>query len=400
MHVIDVRNVCEALPRGVAYLVACGRMEETRNGPALVSPCPVTTIYRQPRERVLLSSVRDANPFFHLAEALWMLCGRDDVGFLNLFVRDFGARFSDDGVVHGAYGHRWRRALGFDQLDHVSDLLKRDPSSRQAVIQMWDASPRHEVMQDSCGVGTASVDHIYAGSDDLRGTWKDRPCNTGIFLRVRSEMRLNPTHVSVGPLGLETGGTLEALSVLDMEVVCRSNDIVLGAYGANAVHFSVLQEYLAARIGVEVGSLWQMSWNYHMYDSELRRLTKRAEEQRGRITTVAHNLHRNDYTRDTVPLRPVPERLVDHVESFDRECALLLHLHEHDMNWDRPDNHGVHASVEDMRNRFLAETAWPMLTAHGWHRAGNAAAAVDWARHVHASDWRLAAVQWLERRVK
>jgi thymidylate synthase len=53
--------------------------------------------------------------------------------------------------------------------------------------------------------------------------------------------------------------------VLDLTVLCRSNDVVWGAYGANAVHFSVLQEYLAGRIGVDVGVMYQFSNNYHGY---------------------------------------------------------------------------------------------------------------------------------------
>ena len=41
---------------------------------------------------------------------------------------------------------------------------------------------------------------------------------------------------------------------LQMTVHCRSNDIIWGTYGANAVHFSILQEYVAARIGVDLGT--------------------------------------------------------------------------------------------------------------------------------------------------
>jgi hypothetical protein len=45
----------------------------------LVSQTPVVTCYSAPTQRVLFSPMRDANPFFHLMEALWMLAGRDDV---------------------------------------------------------------------------------------------------------------------------------------------------------------------------------------------------------------------------------------------------------------------------------------------------------------------------------
>jgi hypothetical protein len=51
-----------------------------------------------------------------------------------------------------------------------------------------------------------------------------------------------------------------------MLVTNRSNDIVWGAYGANAVHFSYLLEYVASSIGVKVGRYWQVSNDFHIYE--------------------------------------------------------------------------------------------------------------------------------------
>jgi hypothetical protein len=75
---------------------------------------------------------------------------------------------------------------------------------------------------------------------DLTGPWKDRPCNTHVYFDCRG-LRLN------------------------MTVCCRSNDMLWGAYGANVVHFSILQEVLAAEIGVPVGIYRQVSNNFHVY---------------------------------------------------------------------------------------------------------------------------------------
>lgn len=50
-----------------------------------------------------------------------------------------------------------------------------------------------------------------------------------------------------------------------MTVLNRSNDMIWGAYGANAVHFSVLQEFIATAVGVPVGVYRQFSHNLHMY---------------------------------------------------------------------------------------------------------------------------------------
>jgi thymidylate synthase len=188
-HVIKVRNVAEALPAGLRYLGDQGTLRYTRAGPALTAPGPVATVYENSWECVLHSAVRDANPFFHLAEAVWMLAGRDDAAFLNHYVKNFGERFAEaDGRIHGAYGARWRDAQGFDQLPVIINMLKRDPETRQAVLQMWDAG---------------WDDLSSTGWDDLRGNWRDRPCNTHVYFRVRN-------------------------GVLDMTVCCRSNDILMG----------------------------------------------------------------------------------------------------------------------------------------------------------------------------
>ncbi len=81
MNVISVRNVHEALPEALRFLRQTGVPRDSRNGAVLQAPCPVTTVYRRPDERVLFWPERDANPFFHFMESLWMLAGRNDVAW-------------------------------------------------------------------------------------------------------------------------------------------------------------------------------------------------------------------------------------------------------------------------------------------------------------------------------
>jgi thymidylate synthase len=343
MLVSCVRNVCEALPMGLSILTESGVREQSRAGPVLVAPSPVTTVTSRPTERVLFSSIRDANPFFHLVEAIWMLAGRDDSDSLDYYVRDFGSRFAEkDGRVHGAYGHRWRRALGLDQLTTIVDKLRCAPSDRQCVLQMWDACE----------------------NSDLTGEWRDRPCNTHAYLRVRDSSYF-PS--SPGP-------------VLDLTVCCRSNDAVWGAHGANAVHFSVLQEYLAARIGVGVGTLYQVSNNYHVYESELRRLAAR-----GAAGSTLDSLGCDHYSSGVIG---PPARLVDDPPSFDDEVRMLMEWH-------------VTGNVLlpiTWRNRFLDTTVRRAIMAHWMHRERSYDGAAEMAEQIEAPDWRVACVQWLSRR--
>ena len=210
-------NVNQAYADGLMYMRVAGVKETSRYGDVLVAPEPVTTIYTQPTKRVLFSPLRDANPFFHLMEFLWMIAGRDDVAFLQQFNSKYN--FSDDGIiVPGAYGHRWRVKYGTDQIGSVVTELQRNPDSRRAMLVMADASDLTRA---------------------LRGT-KDQPCNTGIYFDRR-------------------GGRL------NMTVLCRSNDIIWGTFGANVVHFSMLQEFVAAWIDCPVGVYRQFSNNYHYY---------------------------------------------------------------------------------------------------------------------------------------
>lgn len=214
--IIVAGNINEAFRDGFIWLRENGVRENSRNGPVLVARGLVVTEYQYPRERVLFNARRDANHAFHLMEALWMLAGHNDVSFL----LPFNSRYSDyaepDGRQHGAYGHRWTKHFMVPQISMIINMLREDPESRRAVLNMWD--PRV----------------------DLGANKRDVPCNTSAYFDLR-------------------GGTL------NMTVQCRSNDILWGAYGANVVHFSILQELIALALGKPLGVYRQVSNNFHAY---------------------------------------------------------------------------------------------------------------------------------------
>jgi hypothetical protein len=310
-------------------------------------------VYSHPRERVLFSPIRDANPAFSLAESLWMLSGRNDGAFLNLFIKDFGERFAEpDGTIHGAYGYRWRKAFGFDQLKYIARRLIENPNDRQCILQMWDCSlpgTRERLIKREVS-GAEHIDIENSGMDDLLDDWKDRPCNTHVYFRVRD-------------------------GLLDMGVCCRSNDIIMGAYGANAVHFSILQEYMAAMIDVGVGTYTQFSFNYHLYEKDLANLAKRHMP-----LTAAAALRDDRYSLGLVGL-PFP--LVSDVEAFDEDVRQLLSAVE------SKDRNAV--VFPPSHNKFLCYTAWPLFLAY-LNRD------LSIAKEIEALDWRIALTEWLQRR--
>lgn len=216
MQVIETTNVNYALISGIETLKKYGVRENTRNGPVLVAPWPVVSIIHEPDQRVLFSQERDANPFFHLFESVWMLAGKRDVAFPSKFVSRM-KEFSDDGVsFHAAYGFRWRHHFGVDQILAVTKLLHKDPNTRRAVVAMWDATA-------DCGK-----------------SGKDFPCNTHAYFRIVN-------------------------GKLDMTVCNRSNDIIWGLYGANAVHLTVLHEFISSALRLELGVYRHISNNFHLY---------------------------------------------------------------------------------------------------------------------------------------
>ena len=271
MNVIKVRNVHQALPEGIYYLRSSGYTSPSRAGGVRVAPGPVVTVYSNPTERVLFWPQRDANPFFHLMEALWMLAGRNDLAWLERFNSKM-REFSDDGVtLHGAYGYRWRYHFGMDQLDGVCALLRDAPNSRRVVLQMWDCKVDLGVTEAECSL--------------------DTPCNDLAFLEVRN-------------------------GCLNLTVLCRSNDIIWGAYGTNAVHFSVLQEYLASRLGVRVGIFYQFSNNYHAYVDIFRKNEQLADEA---ANPYRRERARCPYTRGevyTIPIVSSDQRFEEELRHF------------------------------------------------------------------------------------
>jgi len=323
MHTIVARNVCHALHQGVNLMRAIGKPMDSRGGPVVVAPTPVTTVYERPQERVLFSAVRDANPFFHLMEAMWMLAGARDADFPSVFIRDFGDKHAEsDGTIHDAYGYRWRHWFGLDQLTEVVDRLRIDPNDRQAVIQMWDAQ------------------------EDLADPkWKTRPCNLVVALRVRDGQ-------------------------LDLTTFVRSNDIIWGAYGANAVHFSVLQEYLAARIGVRVGYLYQVSNNWHAYRA---------------VYDDLAGADLFDCRYSTSDVRPMP--MFGDVGIIDRDIFEFV-------SWARD----VDQKIPSFYSRWFAEVGVRVRETHAMWRAGDRAGAIEYTENIAAVDWRVACREWMERR--
>jgi len=157
-----------------------------------------------------------------VAEQIWFISGaRKPADFLRDFTKIWDSFTNPADVVTVAYGYRWRKHFGRDQLGLLVDLLKKDPSSRHGVIVTWDPA------QDGLGgIKKANV-----------------PCPYTFTVNIID-----------GRLHLHN--------------MVRSNDMVLG-FPSDVAGFALLQCILAQKLGVGVGVYSHSISNAHVYDNQL-----------------------------------------------------------------------------------------------------------------------------------
>lgn len=155
-----------------------------------------------------------------VAEQAWFISGsRKPADFLRNFTKIWDIFTNPGDVVTVAYGYRWRKHFGRDQLKLLIDLLKKDPSSRHGVVVMWDPS-----------------------SDGLGGiTKKNVPC---------------PYTFTVNIIG----------GKLHLHLLVRSNDMILGC-PHDVAGFALLQCILAQELKVEPGVYTHTISNAHIYET-------------------------------------------------------------------------------------------------------------------------------------
>ena len=341
MKVITARNINDAFRLGVDFFLEKTnyREQESRNGLTLEAVEPVATVYQKPTERVLFCEKRDANPFFHFIEGLWMIHGRNDLRPLTFFVESM-RDFSDDNET--LWG-RWRDYFDKDQLDIIIAMLQRNPDDRRAVLQMWDAK------------------------EDLDRDGKDVPCNTNIYFKVRNKK-------------------------LNMTVCNRSNDMLWGAYGANAVHMSMLQEYMALMIGVEVGVYTQISDSFHVYQNDV---WERCKEL-GVIDIYNWRSTKNDYEyikqKDLVPL-------ITHSKTFHWELNLFFErFSEVITTGEKFLAEELSPPRQTFQNPSIRDIAIPMVNAYLFHKGRRYEDSYAWINKIKAYDWMKACFEWVRKR--
>lgn len=225
-----------------------GQEAAPRNKPVVEMLHPTMWSLTHPQEWALFIPGRKINPFFALAEVVWMWSGKGGADFIQFYNKSI-TQFLDKGVpyFHGSYGKRVRHAgysetpfrelphltngsgtangpveVEVDQLQHVIRKLQGDPETRQAVVVLWDPVKDNWVQ---------SMDH---------------PCNNVLYFWMRP-VKKSATRWK-----------------LNMTVVRRSNDLVWGV-PYNMVQFSHLQALVAGALNAAIGEYHVMANNLHYY---------------------------------------------------------------------------------------------------------------------------------------
>ena len=166
-------------------------------------------------------SVRGLSPSYLFGELLWYFNGSQSLEFISAF-SSFWNNISDDGIsCNSAYGNIMQHRHGFNQIEKVIEVLEADPESRRAKINI---NVPHSRVKET----------------------KDEPCTMSIHFMIRKNK-------------------------LDCTVVMRSNDIWFGL-PYDVAFFTMLQKYIAKRLGVGYGWYTHFAVSLHMYDRDAEKI--------------------------------------------------------------------------------------------------------------------------------
>lgn len=164
---------------------------------------------------------RNISLSYMLGELLWYFTGRNDVKFISKF-GSMWSRISDDGVTNNsAYGYVLTKKYGFDQVEKIIELLKHDPNSRRAVLNINEAN-----------------EHVIET--------KDEPCTIAVQFLLRDNK-------------------------LCCTAMMRSNDIWFG-FPYDVVFFTELQKYIAMRLNVACGEYTHFATSLHVYNKDIAKI--------------------------------------------------------------------------------------------------------------------------------
>jgi thymidylate synthase len=219
-QVVRVPNMREGYVAIVKAVAEHGELVSPRGLPTREFQC-ATIICEDPFDTLPSGVGRGLVPGIAAVESAQLLAGESRPG-LTIKVSPTFALFSeDDGEFHGAYGPRTA-----GQFEQVVRRLKLDSSSRQAVATIW--KQEHD---------------LPLSLPDSQPPKRDYPCTLLYHFMIRKDK-------------------------LVMEVVMRSNDVILGL-GYDTFQHSRVQIAVASCLGIEPGEYRHHAMSLHLYERDL-----------------------------------------------------------------------------------------------------------------------------------
>lgn len=341
---------------------------------------PVCIEFTNPLNRVTFLRGRKINPFFQLAESLWIVSGHSDVAFLEKFNANMKS-FSDDGVYFNAsYGERLRYYgkndlhkiiyNPVDQLEDVYTKITTDPDTRQAIAVI--SHPQFDNSNYTIGE-----------------QGKDIACNLILTFKLRN-------------------------GKLDLTVFNRSNDIFWGLWGANLAQFSTIQEMMASWLGAEVGTYRQITDSLHVYLEDYGSgITGDIERVHPGITTEKLDINQELYmpedfyfTFQNEPrMRMNKQQTNVFLQFFWNSVAPILMTDEAFTDSDDAPIRLLNVLMTDEQYRGLTDEYWRMaigaMVAYRYYKMDNLEKTLKvLSAYVADSSWKVSMMYFLKARVK
>jgi thymidylate synthase len=203
----------DLLRKVLTKLLASTNQIMTSRGPAREITGVLLELQR-PLARLSRSETR-GRPFSSLGEFLWYLSRDNRLDFIRHYIPDYDDETEDGETIHGGYGPRIFRQRCQDQMRNVVTQLRGNPTSRRAVIQIFNA-------------------------EDIERRHTEIPCTCTFQFLIRRNR-------------------------LHMLTTMRSNDAYIGL-PHDIFCFTLLQEVLARTLGVALGPYSHFVGSLHLYD--------------------------------------------------------------------------------------------------------------------------------------
>lgn len=220
MNIIDIimRNTFETANEAYEYM----HNEIITNGIEFANTKALFNIgftIENPTNKVITNKERNWNEEYAAAEWAWYLSGDPRVTTLGELYGKIPAIWKNmadkNGEVNSNYGYQWRRN---DQLENVINILKHGFDTRQAAISIYDGK-------------------------EINKYEFDTPCTYAIQFTV-------------------------VQGKLYMSVYMRSNDLWYG-FCNDQYQFASLQEMVAERLNLPVGTYYHHAHNLHLYNDKI-----------------------------------------------------------------------------------------------------------------------------------